>query len=100
METAIAADIEHAGAGQIRGQRRSNVLPLHVGKIAQEVMGRRPNAIEVDVVEPITFFRDTACEFLVAVQDSGTLITPTMFARVVTICLLPISAANTAYKVD
>ena len=47
------------------------MLPLHIGKVAQEVMGSSPNAIEVDVVEPITFFSDTACEFLVAVKIRG-----------------------------
>src|SRR5579864_404068 len=68
MEPAIAADIEHAGAGQIRGQRWSNVLPLDVGKVAQKMMRRGPNPIQIDVVEPVTFFSDTACEFLVAVK--------------------------------
>src|ERR1700731_1136459 len=59
MKSAVAADIKHTGAGQIRGQRRSNVLPLYVGKIAQKMMRRRPNSVQVDVVEPVTFFFNT-----------------------------------------
>jgi hypothetical protein len=71
MEAAIATDVEHRSARKVRRQRGSNVLPLDAGKIAQEVLWRGQNAIQVDVMKPLTHFRDTTCEFLMVVQIRG-----------------------------
>src|SRR5471032_150011 len=81
MEAAVASDVEDGGARQIRGQRGSDVLPLYIRKIAQEMMRRGENAIQVDIVEPITHFRDAACEFLVAVQILSYIPLPDVRAR-------------------
>ena len=53
IEAAVAADIEHACARQVFRNCRLNVLPFHIRKIAGEVLGRRPHAAQVNVVEPI-----------------------------------------------
>jgi actin-like ATPase involved in cell morphogenesis len=67
MEASIAANIEDGGARQIRRQRRSNVFPLYVGKVAQKMMGRSPHTIQIDIVKPISHGRNAACEFLLAI---------------------------------
>ena len=52
IEAAIAADIEHALAGEIGRERVGEACPFDAGVIAQEMLRRRLHAVEVDVVEP------------------------------------------------
>src|ERR1019366_7412634 len=58
VEAAVAADVQHRGAAQIQRNRRRDMPPLHDGKIAEEVMGRRLDAVQIDVVEPLSQLRD------------------------------------------
>ena len=52
VETAIAADVEHAHSGETLGQHVGEAAKLDAGIVAQEVIRRRPDAAEIHVVEP------------------------------------------------
>ena len=58
IEAAVAANVEHLGAGQILRNGRRDVLPLHVGKVAQKMVRRGCDAEEVDVVKPLAQLPD------------------------------------------
>src|SRR5690606_16569181 len=52
-EAGVAADVEHGAAVQVRRQRRRDASPLEAGIIAEEMVGSRADAAEVDIVEPV-----------------------------------------------
>ena len=52
VEPGVAADVEHAPPTQVGRDRVREALPLDVGVVAQEVLGRGPHPAEVHVVEP------------------------------------------------
>ena len=57
----------------VRSEPRDLDLTLYsyAGKVAQKMTRRRQNTIQVDVVEPLSHFRDAAREFLVMMQVPG-----------------------------
>src|SRR5438876_11989543 len=59
VESAIAADIEDAGAGEILRNRLADWLPLDVRKVTKKLIGRGVNSMKVEIVEPLTEFRDS-----------------------------------------
>src|SRR5207244_11928167 len=59
VESAIAADIEDAGAGEILRNRIADWLPLDVRKVTKKMIGRGVNSMNVEIVEPLTEFRDS-----------------------------------------
>ena len=52
VEAAVAADVEHGLAGEVRRDRVGERSPLHRRVVAEEMVGRGRDAVEVDVVEP------------------------------------------------
>jgi hypothetical protein len=53
VESRVAPDVEHRLAGQIRGKRVREALPFDGGVIAEEVIRRRLDAAQIDVVKPV-----------------------------------------------
>src|SRR6185437_9277984 len=52
IESCVAADVEHALAAEIARETGFEAAELRAGIIAQEMVGRGPYAIQIDVVEP------------------------------------------------
>ena len=64
VETAVAADIEHAAAGQIGWDGMREAAPFDGWIVAEEMVGRGLHAAEIDVVEPRPQRRDVAAQLL------------------------------------
>jgi hypothetical protein len=52
IESAVAADVEDAAAAQVLRQGMGEAPPLDRRIVAEEVLGCRLHAVEVDIVEP------------------------------------------------
>jgi hypothetical protein len=52
VEAAVAADVEHAAAGEILGHGGLEAAPLDRRIIAEKMLGRGFDPAQVDVVEP------------------------------------------------
>src|SRR5690606_5726193 len=52
IEAAVAADVEHRPPAKVGRQRVAEAAPLDRRIVAEEVIGRRLNAPEIDIVEP------------------------------------------------
>jgi hypothetical protein len=53
VEASVATDVQHALAGQVGRQRVAEAAPLHGRIVTEEMVRRGPDALEVDVVEPL-----------------------------------------------
>ena len=50
VEAGVAADVEHRLAAEIGGKAVVKALPLHLGVVAEEVVGRSTDAMQVEIV--------------------------------------------------
>jgi hypothetical protein len=53
VEAGIAADIEYCFAGKIVRQCMGKALELHIGIIAEEVIGSGFDTVQIYIVEPL-----------------------------------------------
>src|SRR5436305_381688 len=60
VKASIASQVKHCSAREIFRKNMSDVLPFHLGKISQKMVGCGLNAFEIDVMKPITQFGDAA----------------------------------------
>src|SRR5204862_4695343 len=57
--TGVATDVQNSSAGKVFRQREGKRAPFRGGIIAEEMVGRGLDAVEVEIVEPAAEFADT-----------------------------------------
>ena len=71
VEAAVAADVEHGLAGEIGRDGVREALPFDVGIVAQEMLGRGPDAAQPHVVEPWSQLVDALAGQLLVGHDAA-----------------------------
>src|SRR3954462_10466983 len=74
IETAVAGDIQHGHAAQVFGHGMGEAPPLHVGIIAQEMIGSGPHPLKLDIAEPLAQIADPAPDFVLLAHHDSPLI--------------------------
>ena len=64
VEAGIAPNIEHGFAAKIGWKSIGKLAPFHLGIIAQEMIGRSPHALQIQIMEPLSQLAHATLDFL------------------------------------
>ena len=62
IKAGITADVQDGRAAQVRRDLGADASPFDVGKISQEMVGRSGNAMQVEIMKPVSQFGNAAGE--------------------------------------